>query len=238
MKTRLIAAILVVLVVGLAWKTLAWLDRPTRRSQLVAGFVREQRELLRARTPEDTATRSSALSSVVWADELPELRSWIVSESLRGRAPEELSIDLKQLVKGHVYSFEMDFAIARWERVLTEWANSKRISDLSPARWLDEGSQKLFEGDGYSRIDRAFDGTIDYLWAIEDLTLFIDANPTDPRLPEALFLLGTAYANLRGALPQGMRDDRVLNLVYEYFPESLWADQATAFWKRRRANAG
>jgi hypothetical protein len=127
----------------------------------------------------------------------------------------------------------MRVTLGRWSHSLLDWQKEFKVGGdrVHSEDLMREGKQRYFEAAGFRKIGRAYDATILNLRTISLLTRFIHQDPYSSSVPEALFMLGAAYAGLGHALPKKMRGDRILNLCSELYPDSLWADRSQTIWR-------
>lgn len=227
MRLLLIAGAASVLTVA-GGRVFAELGRPRERGILVAGMVREQLQTFsQAQSP---APVLSNLHS--WPDDFVLLQSWLILKTLKERNPDSVVSGLKSISHGKRFSSQLRTTLDRWNEAMGRWSRSRRaIASPVPSDLLMDGRQSYFEGVGYRKIGRSYDGTPYFLWAIDSLTRFIETAPADARVPEALYLLGASYFNLRNAIPENLRSDRVLHLCSEFFVDSIWTTRANSLWR-------
>jgi hypothetical protein len=217
--------------------------RVRQRARLVASIVREQGDTL---FHEQAGTAAPVTPAREREDEVKEiipLRRWIIERFAASRNdPRVVAKDLDQILNRPNQSPFVVTALRRWQATLSRWStgmseNSEDSKSPHALILLIEGRQHYFESAGFRRIGRSFDGTVLDLWTISLLTKFVEKYPLHPAVPEALFMMGDEYLNLGSALPRNVKSDRILNLVSELYPDSIWANRANAIWKSERAHA-
>jgi hypothetical protein len=214
--------------------------RVRQRARLVVSIVQEQNNIL---FHEQAGTVSFANASDETAQGVVPLRRWIIERfAAAGNDPRVVEKDLEKVLSGSQKSPAMIAALKRWQSTLTRWSSgnlssSEEMKNSRALLLLIEGRQHYFESAGFRRIGKSFDGTILDLWTISLLSKFIEKYPLNPAVPEALFMMGDEYLCLDKALPFNAKSDRILNLVPELYPDSIWASRANAIWKSERAHA-
>ena len=198
--------------------------RSRERGRLVSSIVDQQFHQL-----------SSGFGVTVHPEPItPDLRRWLIQESFKpDETPGRLAAKVRQMLRLHAddreFSPVIRQSLKRWVSSLQLW--DQEIRQGAHANLLAEARQRYFEAAGYQKIGRSYDASVLHLWTIGLLTRFVDQNPFDARIPEALFMLGVAYLNLGHSLPPQMRRDRILTLCAEMYPDSLWASRSDAIWK-------
>jgi hypothetical protein len=202
------------------------------RSHLIASIVREEASAL-ARI-EDLEGRVRAEPG--WPNDYLQLESWLIRQVFSGVSPAEISSRLGSLSAPHSYSSGMRRSLERWTYALDRWAAGGVGSEVGLTRWrappeLVLGRTLHVEAEGYHSIGRDYDAAVLDLWTARALIAFVEKDPGAPEAPEALYLLGEGIFRLRHALNGSVRADRVLNLCSEFYPDSIWARQATSLWR-------
>jgi hypothetical protein len=215
--------------------------RVRQRARLVVSIVQEQDATL---FHEQAGTAAPLMA--VHEDESKEvipLRRWIIERFAASKNdPRVVAKDLDKILNQSNRSPLVLTALKRWQVTLDRWSSgmSENSEDAKSPRaliLLIEGRQHYFESAGFRRIGRSFDSTILDLWTISLLTKFVEKYPLHPAVPEALFMMGDEYLSLGNALPSEVKSDRILNLVSEFYPDSIWASRANAIWKSERTHA-
>jgi hypothetical protein len=216
--------------------------RVRQRSRLAASIVQEQGNLLfheQAGTVSFTPTPESVSG---YMEAIP-LRRWVIEKFAEtNRDPRAVSKDVEKMLSRSKNSPQLMASLKRWQATLDRWSAgfSSARDGLQSSRALTlllEGRQHYFESAGFRRIGKSFDGTILDLWTITVLSKFVEKYPLHPAVPEALFMLGDEYFSLGQALPDNTKSARILNLVSELYPDSVWASRANAVWKSGHAHA-
>lgn len=220
-------------------------DGPTERDLLVAAIVHEQLHSL-ARYPIASQSLMLAADSSLQNTETA-LKTWLIQRAVSDQDPAKTRASLGELRrKERNYSPRTRLALRRWDNALHEWSSAGRsisshhevgAQEVRNQEVRNRARERYFEAKGYSGIDRGFDAAVHFLWVISDLTGYLVSHPAAPDAPEVLLLLGDAYFELGDVLPVNVRPDRILHLVYEYYPESVWAKRAEALWIRGRRDA-
>lgn len=227
-----VAALLAVFV----GKPLADIGRPQQRGVLVARIVREHRQQVTSRD----SVSAPRLNRKNADQNFASLKEWFVLKALKDLNPAKLRTELAQVRASRQFPETMNKTFDRWHEGLGRWSREKegRVTNVTASNVTDDflrkGRQRYFEALGYQKIGRPYDGTVSYIWAIDLLSDFIQMDSEDDRLPEALYLLGAAYLNLRHSMPDGLRSDRMLHLCSEFYPDSVWASQASLHWRNER----
>lgn len=204
------------------------LERQTR-ARYVRSVVRDQYIQLQALTHAHRPAPSVAQLAEPGRE--LALQRWLIANSLLPEGPQAVVRDLMSLRQSQALSPELQHALARWNDSLSRWATSNyliriRGSEQGFRRLLEEGRRRHEEATGFRRIRREYDATAHYLWTTAILTRYIEETPLDPRLPEALYFLGDSYIRFRRVLPSQMQVDRVLHLLTELYPASVWSVRA------------
>jgi hypothetical protein len=215
--------------------------RVRQRARLVASIVQEQGDTL---FHEQAGTVSAAVAAHDdGVKEFIPLSRWIIERFAAAQDdPRVVAKDLNKVLNHSSQSPLVLAALKRWQATLDRWSaslteNSEEAKNPRALIVLIEGRQHYFESAGFRRIGRSFDGTVLDLWTISLLTKFVEKYPLHPAVPEALFMMGDEYLNLGSALPTDVKSDRILNLVSEFYPDSIWASRANAIWKSGHVHA-
>jgi hypothetical protein len=218
--------------------------RVTQRARIVASIVREQGNIL---FHEPAGTASTLRENEEGKVDVAPLCRWIIERfSASNTDPRIVSRDLKIFLSHTKNPPEIQVGLNRWQAALDRWSSgvsagisdgSEDFMDSAPLSLLMEGRQHYFESAGFRRIGKSFDGTVLNLWTISLLSAFVEKYPLHPAVPEALFMIGDEYLNLGRALPKNAKNDRILNLVSELYPDSVWSSRAIAVWKSEHIHA-
>jgi hypothetical protein len=220
--------------------------RVRQRGRLVASIVQEQGNILF----QDQSSGAALAAQREQASDPDFLRRWMIERfAATQNDPRVVSRDLQRVI-GH--SQESPFVLAslkRWQSTLNRWgtefssssyASGDSRDDLKNSHalmLLIEGRQHYFESAGFRRIGKSFDAAVLDLWTISILSKFVEKYPLHPAVPEVLFMLGDEYLSLGSSLPEKAKSDRILNLVPELYPDSIWASRANAVWKSGQVHA-
>ena len=231
---RLIAgSAIFVLVLILTIKSFQEFRRSQERGNLIASIVREHYSSLKDQvTPDD-----SIYSQKGWPDDFLGLQTWLIFRLAQSSSPASVADELASLAQRHAHSPVMQTALNRWQSSLNQWSGMDHLfASMEGSALLEEGRLKHSEATGYRKIGRQYDAVAHYLWSAAFLHRFIEQNPDDAGIPEALYLLGDVFLRVRHALPAQFRGDRILNLCSELYPDSIWAGQAYALWRSEIGN--
>jgi hypothetical protein len=214
--------------------------RVRQRARLVASVVDVQSNSLFHAQQAGTAS----LVSTDGDREVTPLRRWIIEKfaSANNNDPRIVAKELDKILNQTPRSSPVLSALKRWQATLARWGavysvTSEDSKNSKALLLLTEGRQHYFESAGFRRIGKSFDGTVLDLWTISLLSQFVEKYPLHPAVPEALFMMGDEYLSLGNALPLEVKSDRILNLVSELYPDSIWASRANAIWKSEHSHA-
>jgi len=164
------------------------------------------------------------------------LESYLISLTAGNADLKKAYADLKDLTYRENLSLPMRTSLERWQRQLRDWSNQQSRGLPSMEYLMSEGRKHALESLGYRKIGRGYDSVVLDLWSISLLSQFVERAPNDARVPEAIYLLANSYVGLRYALPRTIKADRILNLVAEHYPDSIWSKQANQLWQTERGN--
>ena len=168
------------------------------------------------------------LSQATTKDLLPILQVWLVKQLLIKSPPQMASVH-RRLIALEIEKPEIRVSLQRWESGLARWMNSEARNPNRTLRdMLNDGRIMYNQATGYRNIGREVDATVLYLGSFDLLSRYIEASPTSPEVPEALFLLGMTRLRLSKSLPACMRSNRLINLCVELYPDSIWANLSRA----------
>ena len=208
--------------------------RTHERGQLVSSIVEQQFHDLSSGSQAGNFRRVSLES---WRDDSLELKQWVFQQSLKlPGGPAATSRRLENLDQTRTHSTSMQISLKHWQSALRRWAAAEKHKRFASEDFLKVARQTFFESAGLRKIGKSYDATVLYLWTISNLTRFIDSNPYDGKVPEALYMLVVAYMDLGHSLPTKMHGERILNLCSELYPDSFWANRSNGVWREAASN--
>lgn len=233
------------LLLALLWitgfKVISDLQRPEHRGLLVLDILEEQVRSARSGLDQQELFRGVVAETVLRPDhEL--LRRWMVVQALSG-TPAEARQRLDSLVRSRQLTSELNNSVERWRAALRAWEESTLLtrSSLDLEAILNEARTRLHEAEGFRRIGRGYDATVYYVWSLQLLRKFLDREDSrteNKRTPEALLYAGLAWARIGEALPEGIRFERILHMVSELFPDTVWGIRANEQWSVKEVRKG
>jgi|GEM_PF-2365821 len=229
------ALVLLIFATGLS-KDYGETRRVRGRGHVVASVVHEQKALLQRLTLHAPAVRISLIKLHELPDDSLLLESYLISLTAGNADLKKAYADLKDLTYRENLSLPMRTSLERWQRQLRDWSNQQSRGLPSMEYLMSEGRKHALESLGYRKIGRGYDSVVLDLWSISLLSQFVERAPNDARVPEAIYLLANSYVGLRYALPRTIKADRILNLVAEHYPDSIWSKQANQLWQTERGN--
>ena len=208
--------------------------RTHERGQLVSSIVEQQFHELSSGSQAGNFRR---VSLEAWRDDSLELKQWVIQQSLKSPGgPGAASRKLENLNQTRNHSSIMQISLKHWQNTLRRWADQEKHKHFESAEFLKVAREAFFESAGLRKIGKSYDATVLQLWTISNLTRYINLNPYDGKVPEALYMLGVAYMDLGQSLPTKIRGERILNLCSELYPDSFWANRSNGVWREAASN--